>query len=236
MKKTKTSNQHGISSHLFSKQGLRKKMDIATVGNVMDNLKMDPNKPVMKFAAKMNSNFSQLKELIPRGQFNNIPAAPADSINVVCKGIHGNTIPHADLQYLKYFFIAGLPKAIMQLVAAKDRALFTEANNETMRLQELTKAKNDNTSLAHTIEQYDVSVNQIKGNRTQNLYQGNYRGRGGCNRGAPQGAPSVKGGYNIGGGNGNQNQQKLSGDNQYQNTNKPTCWYCSIYGHHQEDC
>ncbi len=124
----------------------------------------------------------------------------------------------------------------MQLVAAKDPAIFTEAHDETMRLQELTKVKNHNTSLAHTIEQCDISFNQIKGNRTQNLYQGNYRGRGGCNRGAPQGAPSVKGGYNIGGGNGNQNQQKLSGDNQYQNTNKPTCWYCSIYGHHQEDC
>jgi len=57
-------------------------MDIATVGTVMDNLKMDQNKPVLKFAAKMNSNFSQLKELIPRGQFNNIPATPAVSINI----------------------------------------------------------------------------------------------------------------------------------------------------------
>ncbi len=38
----------------------------------------DPNDSVMEFAAKMNSNFSQLRELIPRGQIVNIPATTAD--------------------------------------------------------------------------------------------------------------------------------------------------------------
>jgi hypothetical protein len=35
-------------------------MDVAKVGTVLDNLKVDPNEPVMEFAAKMNSTFTQL--------------------------------------------------------------------------------------------------------------------------------------------------------------------------------
>jgi len=53
---------------------------------------MDPNKKVMDFAAKINSNFSQLCELIPRGQIVNIPVATADQNNLVCNGIHYDAI------------------------------------------------------------------------------------------------------------------------------------------------
>jgi len=88
-------------------------MDVAKIGTVLDNLKMDPNDQVDEFAAKMNANFRQLQELIPRGESVNILEQPANRTNAVCEGIHDNTIRHTHLQYLKYFFIAGLPKAIM---------------------------------------------------------------------------------------------------------------------------
>ena len=58
-------------------------MDVAKVGTALDNLKMDPNDHVDEFATKMNSNFSQLQELIPRGQIINIPANAADRTNAV---------------------------------------------------------------------------------------------------------------------------------------------------------
>jgi len=83
------------------------------------------------------------------------------------------------------------------------------------------------------VEQKDESVNQIKdngsqGNDSQNPYLGNYRGRGGRGgRGAPRGAPSGRGGYNG---------SQPKGDNQVQYSTKPTCWWCNIYGHRQEDC
>jgi hypothetical protein len=124
-------------------------LDISKVGTVLDNLKMDPTKPVMKFATKINSSFSQLRELIPQGQIVNIPANPADRTNNVCGGIHDNTIQHMHHQYLKYFFVAGLPKTIMQLIATKDPPTFTEAHNEATRVQELTKARNNNGSSAN---------------------------------------------------------------------------------------
>ena len=92
-------------------------MDVAKIGTVLDNLKMDPQDHVDEYAAKMNSNFSQLRELIPRGQIVNILEQPASRTNAVCEGIHDNSIKQSHLQYLKYFFITGLPKAIMQLVA-----------------------------------------------------------------------------------------------------------------------
>jgi hypothetical protein len=44
-----------------------KKMDVAKIGQVLDNLKMDPNEQVSQFATKMNTNFSQLCDIIPRG-------------------------------------------------------------------------------------------------------------------------------------------------------------------------
>jgi len=158
---------------------------------------MDPNDPVNKFAAKMNNNFSQLRELIPRGQIVNIPENPANRTNAVCKGIYDNAIRHTHLQYLKYFFIAGLPKAIMQLIATKDPATFTEARKEASRIQELTKSKNDQgCSSTSAVDQREDTVNQIKGYGTQNLYLGNYRGSGGRGQCAPCGAPSRRGNYN----------------------------------------
>jgi hypothetical protein len=45
---------------LLFKAWFGKKMDMAKIGTVLDNLKMDPNDHVRQFAAKMNSNFSQL--------------------------------------------------------------------------------------------------------------------------------------------------------------------------------
>jgi len=42
------------------KERFGKKMDVAKIGTVLDNLKKDPNDHVDKYAAKMNSNFSQL--------------------------------------------------------------------------------------------------------------------------------------------------------------------------------
>ncbi len=73
--------------------------------------------------------------------------------------------------------IAVLPKAIMQLVASKDPATFTEAHDEAVRIQELTKTKNDQSTSA--VKQKDKSVKQIKGNDTQNPYRGKYQGCGG---------------------------------------------------------
>jgi len=109
----------------------------------------------------------------------------------------------------------------MQLVASKDPATFSEAHKEAVKMQELTKSKNDHCSTS-TVRQKDESVNQIKGNGTQNPYRGNYGGCGGRGRGAPGGASSGRGGYNGNGG------QPKSGDNPLQNGTKPTCWYCNI--------
>jgi hypothetical protein len=195
----------------------------------IDNLKMDPNNHVSQFAAKMNSNFSQLRDIIPCVGIINIPAALGERTNAVCEGIHDNTIQHTHLQYLKYFFIARLPKAIIQLVASKDPATFSEAHKETIKIQDLTRNKNNKG--CSSVEIRDESINQIKGNRTQNPFCGNYRGHGGRGQGAPRGAPIGHGGYNGNNGNG---QPKR--DNQLQNGTKPTCWYCNIYGHCQEDC
>jgi len=134
---------------------------------------MDPQVHVDEYATKINSNFSQLRELISRGQIVNIPENSANRTNIVWEGIHDNAIKHTHLQYLKYFFIARLPKAIMQLVASKDPATFSEARNEAVKMQELAKTKNDHGS-TRAVEQKDDSVNQIKGNGTQNSYCGNY--------------------------------------------------------------
>jgi len=35
--------------------------------------------------------------------------------------------------------------------------------------------------------------------------------------------------------NGNNRGQSKHGDNQFPIGTKPTCWYCNIYGHRQED-
>ena len=209
-----------------------KKMDVAKIGQVLDNLKMEPNEHVSDFAAKLNTNFSQLRDIIPPGNVINVPANRDERTDAVCAGIHSNAVRHTHLQYLKYFFIAGLPKAIMQLVASKDPATFSEAHKEAVKIQDLTKSKSDNGCSA--IEN-DESINQIQGNGSQNPYRGNYRGRGGRGRGASRGAPSGRGGYNGNNGNGNGNGQP-KGDNQQQNGTKPTCWWCNIYGHRQEDC
>jgi len=128
--------------------------------------------------------------------------------------------------------MARLPKAIMQLVASKDPATFSEARKEAVKIQDLTKTKGDQGC---SLVDNDESVNQIQGNGSQNPYRGNYRGRGGRDRGVSRGAPSGRGGYNGNTGNGNGNGQS-KGDNQQQNGTKPTCWWCNIYGHRQEDC
>jgi hypothetical protein len=128
----------------------------------------------------MNNNFSQLRKLIPRGQIVNIPEALANRTYAVCEGIHDNAIRHTYLQYLKYFFIARLPKAILQLVTSKYPTTFTKAQDEAVRIQDLMKTNNGQGCLSTcTVDQKDKSVNQIKGNSTQNLYRGNYRGHGG---------------------------------------------------------
>ena len=115
--------------------------------------------------------------MIPRGQINNIPANPANRRNEVCEGIHNNAIRYLHLQYLKYFYIAGLPKAIMQLVATKDPATYTEAHDEANRIYELTKVSGE----AHAINnKAEDGINQIcgNGNGTQNPYCGYYQGCG----------------------------------------------------------
>jgi len=104
---------------------------------------MEPNDHAIQFAAKMNNNFSQLRETIPRGEIVNIPAALGERTNAVCKVIHNNAVLHTHLQYLKYFFISRLPKATMQLVAAKDLATFSGADKEAVKIQDLTKTKNE---------------------------------------------------------------------------------------------
>jgi len=47
---------------------------VAKIGQVLDNLKMDPNEHISHFAAKMNMNFSQLCDIIPKVEIVNIPA------------------------------------------------------------------------------------------------------------------------------------------------------------------
>jgi len=116
-----------------------KKMDVAKIGQVLDNL----NEQVSQFAAKMNTNFSQLCDIIPMGKVVNVPSALDKRTDAVCAGIHNNAIQHTHLQYLKYFFIAGLPKAIMQLVASKDPATISEAHKEAVKIQDLTKTKGE---------------------------------------------------------------------------------------------
>ena len=105
-------------------------MDVVKIRSVLDNLKMDPNYHVNDFAAKMNSNFSQQWEFIPRGQI-----VPADRTI----GIHKNATKHTHLQYLKYCFIAQLTTAILKLAATKDLATFSKVIKEAIKNQELTK-------------------------------------------------------------------------------------------------
>ncbi len=82
-----------------------KKMDVAKIGQVLDNLKMDPQEHVSKFAAKLNTNFSQLRDIIPLGEVVNVPADRNDRTDAVCAGIHSNAVRHTHLQYLKYFLL-----------------------------------------------------------------------------------------------------------------------------------
>jgi hypothetical protein len=83
-----------------------KKMDVAKIGQVLDNLKMDPNEHVSQFAAKLNTNFSQLRDIIPNGEVVNVPLDRNERTDAVCAGIHNNAVRHTHLQYLKYFLIA----------------------------------------------------------------------------------------------------------------------------------
>jgi len=69
-----------------------KKMDVAKIGKVLDNLKMDPNEHGSQFTAKMNMYFSQLRDIIPKGEIVNFLAALEERANAVCKGIHKNAI------------------------------------------------------------------------------------------------------------------------------------------------
>ena len=209
-----------------------KRMDVAKVGTVLENLKMATVEVPMKFAARINSSFSQLREMIPRGQIVNIPQDPAQRTDAVCEGIHDNAIRYLHLQYLKYFYIAGLPKYIMQLVATKDPATFTEAHDEATRIFELNKVNGGEGAHAVTQKPEDEISRIGNGNGSQNPYRGNFRGRGPRGRGAPRGGQQGRGGYT----NGGQQQNKPPGDNQNHNQGKPTCWFCNIPGHLQEDC
>ncbi len=69
------------------------------------NLKMDPNEHVSEFAAKLNTNFSQLRDIIPNGEVVGVPADIGDRTDAVCAGIHNNAVRYTHLQYLKYFFM-----------------------------------------------------------------------------------------------------------------------------------
>jgi hypothetical protein len=88
-----------------------------------------------------------------------------------------NLIDHIYASVYTFGWTAGLAYDYFQM------ALHSNAENWIKlvceRLQDLTKAKNDNgCSSTHVIEQQrDESINQIKGNGTQNPYHGNYRGR-----------------------------------------------------------
>jgi hypothetical protein len=79
-----------------------KKMYVAKIGQVLENLKMHPNEHVDQFAAKMNTNFSQLRDIIPRGKIVNVPADLAERTNAVCEGIHNNAIGYTHLQYQQW--------------------------------------------------------------------------------------------------------------------------------------
>jgi len=69
----------------------------------------------------------------------------------------------------------------------KDPATFTEAHKEASRIHELTKSKIYNgCSFTSVVEQKGDTINQIKGNGTQNPYCGNYCGLGGQGLGAPK--------------------------------------------------
>jgi len=74
-----------------------KKMDVTKIGQVLENLKMDPNEHVDQFAAKMNTNFSQLRDIIPPGEIVNVQADIADRNNAVIEGVHKNAIRYTQL-------------------------------------------------------------------------------------------------------------------------------------------
>jgi hypothetical protein len=80
---------------------------------------LGPEKVVIVHKKLLQGMSGQFQQCV-YGQLVNIPAAPANRTNAVWEGIHNNAIRYTHLKYLKYFFIAGLPKAIMQLVASKD--------------------------------------------------------------------------------------------------------------------
>jgi len=102
------------------KERFGKKMVVAKIGTVLDNLKMDPNDLMDEFSAKMNANFCQLRELIPKGGKlstfqNNQQTGPIQSVK------ESMTTPSSTPIYNTLsFFIAGQPEAIMTLVASKD--------------------------------------------------------------------------------------------------------------------
>jgi hypothetical protein len=58
----------------------------------------------------------------------------------------------------------------MPIVATKDRATFSEAHKEAVKIQELTTAKSNYGNSTNAIDQSDDSINQIKGNGTSNPY------------------------------------------------------------------
>jgi hypothetical protein len=64
----------------------------------------------------------------------------------------------------------------MHFVATKDLAAFSEVHKEAVKIQELTKSKNDKGCSTSAIDQKDDSINQIKDNGTNNPYCSNYLG------------------------------------------------------------
>jgi len=214
-----------------------KKMDVSKVAGVLTDLKMKPDENTDGYAARIDEKFSVFRELIPNGQIHDLPANVADRTDAVCERIHLRALNYLHGQYVKYFYIAGLPKFIMYHVANKEPCnTFKDARTEACKAYDLDKDGKSSTTSAIESKEED-SINQVRGNGSQNPYRGNMRGngyRGRGNRGAQRGASrgAYAGGTYSGGSLAKENENG-TGSNQ----NKvPSCWYCSIPGHRQDDC
>lgn len=222
------------------KQRFGSKIDESKIATTISDIKQHQDEDPDSFASRLSKQFSQIKELIPMGEVADIPEEPEDRTEAYIQAVHVNAIKYVHLQYLRLFYIAGLPHHLMTVVAGKNPTDFTQANDLARRANDLKKPGTYNGTCAIDGAQSNTSedevVSQIRGNGTQNPYtnrggRGNtYRGqsnRGNASRGGGAPAAQARPPYqNPGPGNNQQNNNRTG----------PTCWYCSILGHTQDEC
>jgi hypothetical protein len=221
------------------KQRFGSKIDEAKIAATISDIKQHHDEDPDLFAGRLSKQFSQIKEMIPMGQVAEIPEDPEERTEAYIQAVHTNAIKYVHLQYLRLFYIAGLPHHLMTVVAGKNTTTFTQANNEARRAHDLKKPSTNNGTCAINGEDDNTEedvVSQIRGNGTQNPYAqrggrgNNYRGQ------SNRGYTSRGGGGATAGQSRPQYQNPGPGSNQQNNRTRPTCWYCKIQGHVQDDC